>query len=100
MSSFRAVRYRRLALATNDRADANLLLKLADDAIGGCSAPLNGFRPGHSSKMSRRQKQKTSGGRLSGIRSVLYIENVSGTVARRSPLRLHTIFSPPGDHRR
>ena len=31
MSSLRAVRYRKLALATKERADADLLLKLADE---------------------------------------------------------------------
>ena len=45
MSSLRAVRYRKLALASNNRADADLLLKLADE----CDrfARLNGFRRGH-----------------------------------------------------
>ena len=40
MSSVRAVRYRKLALATWDRADADLLLKLADERDRGilCSA--------------------------------------------------------------
>jgi hypothetical protein len=31
MSNARAVRYRRLALASGDKADADLLLKLADE---------------------------------------------------------------------
>jgi hypothetical protein len=31
MSSLRAVRYRKLAFASNNRADADLLLKLADE---------------------------------------------------------------------
>jgi hypothetical protein len=35
MSSLRAVRYRKLALATKDRADADLLLKLADECDRG-----------------------------------------------------------------
>ena len=40
MSSVRAVRYRKLALATKERADADLLLKLADECDRGtlCSA--------------------------------------------------------------
>jgi hypothetical protein len=40
MSSLRAVRYRKLALATRDRADADLLLTLADECDRGilCSA--------------------------------------------------------------
>jgi hypothetical protein len=59
MSNARAVRYRRLALAKKDKAKADLLLKLADEAIGGFSAPLNGVRPGYPAKMSSRQKQET-----------------------------------------
>jgi hypothetical protein len=35
MSSVRAVRYRKLALATKERADADLLLKLADECDRG-----------------------------------------------------------------
>jgi hypothetical protein len=35
MSSLRAVRYRKLALATKDRSDADLLLKLADECDQG-----------------------------------------------------------------
>jgi hypothetical protein len=35
MSSPRAVRYRKLALATKERADADLLLKLADECDRG-----------------------------------------------------------------
>jgi hypothetical protein len=40
MSSLRAVRYRKLALASNNRADADLLLKLAHECDRGilCSA--------------------------------------------------------------
>ena len=40
MSNARAVRYRRLALATNDRADADLLLTLANECDRGmlCTA--------------------------------------------------------------
>jgi hypothetical protein len=40
MSSLRAVRYRKLALATKDRSDADLLLKLADESDRGllCTA--------------------------------------------------------------
>jgi hypothetical protein len=51
MGSARAMRYRRLALATEDRTDASLLLKLADEAIEEFSALLNGFRPGYPDKM-------------------------------------------------
>jgi hypothetical protein len=35
MSSLRAVRYRKLALATKERADADLLIKLADESDRG-----------------------------------------------------------------
>jgi hypothetical protein len=47
MGSLRAVRYRKLALATNNRADANLLLKLADECDRGilCSAKWLSARP-------------------------------------------------------
>ena len=37
MNSVRAIRYRRLALATGDKADADLLLKLADECDRGFS---------------------------------------------------------------
>jgi hypothetical protein len=47
MSSLRAVRYRKLALASRDRADADLLLKLADECDRGvlCSAEWLSARP-------------------------------------------------------
>jgi hypothetical protein len=47
MSSLRAVRYRKLALATKDRADAELLLKLADECDRGvlCAAEWRSARP-------------------------------------------------------
>ena len=47
MSSLRAVRYRKLALASNNRADADLLLKLADECDRGilCSAEWLSARP-------------------------------------------------------
>ena len=40
MNNVRATRYRRLALATGDKADADLLLKLADECDRGilCTA--------------------------------------------------------------
>jgi len=40
MSNARAIRYRRLALATEDKANADLLLKLADECDRGilCTA--------------------------------------------------------------
>ena len=47
MSSIRAVRYRKLALATKERADADLLLKLADECDRGllCTAERLSARP-------------------------------------------------------
>jgi len=47
MSSLRAVRYRKLAIASNNRADADLLLKLADECDRGilCSAEWLSARP-------------------------------------------------------
>jgi len=58
MSNARAVRYRRLALASGDKANADLLLKLADECDRGYSAPLNGLLlAGYPAKMQSRQKQ-------------------------------------------
>jgi hypothetical protein len=47
MSNARAVRYRRLALAEEDRAKADLLLKLADESDRGilCTAEWLSARP-------------------------------------------------------
>jgi hypothetical protein len=47
MSTARAVRYRRLALATGDQANADLLLKLADECDRGmlCTAEWRRVRP-------------------------------------------------------
>ena len=47
MSSVRAILYRRLALATGDKADANLLLKLADECDRGilCTAQWRSAQP-------------------------------------------------------
>jgi hypothetical protein len=49
MSSLRAVRYRKLALATKERADADLLLKLADECDRGllCTAEWISARPSY-----------------------------------------------------
>jgi len=67
MNSVRAIRYRRLALAEEDKAKADLLfLSSQMNAIRGFSAPLNGIRPGHPEKMSSRQKQGTPTRGLSG----------------------------------
>jgi hypothetical protein len=53
MSSARAVRYRRLALAAKVKADADLLLKLADECDRGLLCA-SGVQRGHPSKMSSR----------------------------------------------
>ena len=47
MSSARAIRYRRLALAQEDKATADLLLKLADECDQGllCAAEWRSARP-------------------------------------------------------
>ena len=47
MSNARAIRYRRLALATEDKATADLLLKLADECDRGilCTAEWLSARP-------------------------------------------------------
>ena len=47
MSSARAIRYRRLALATEEKAIADLLLKLADECDRGllCTAEWRSARP-------------------------------------------------------
>jgi len=47
MSNARAVRYRRLALASGDKSDADLLLKLADECDQGllCTAKWASARP-------------------------------------------------------
>jgi len=47
MNNVRATRYRRLALATGDKADADLLLKLADECDRGilCTAQWLSARP-------------------------------------------------------
>jgi hypothetical protein len=47
MNSVRAIRYRRLALASGDRDDADLLLKLADECDRGilCTAEWRSARP-------------------------------------------------------
>jgi hypothetical protein len=74
MSSFRAVDIADWPSPPTTGPMRTYFLSSRMNAIGVCSAPLYGVRPGHLfSKMSSRQKQKTSGGRLSGIHSVLYI---------------------------
>jgi hypothetical protein len=47
MSSARAIRYRRLALAEQDKANADLLIKLADECDRGilCTAQWHSARP-------------------------------------------------------
>jgi hypothetical protein len=87
MSSARAVRYRRLASAAKVKADADLLLKLADECDRGFSAWLNGVRRGHPSKMSSRQKQETPRDGLGGTHSMTDVENLSQTGPPRARQR-------------
>ena len=58
MSSARAIRYRRLALAQEDKAAADLLLKLADECDRGllCTAEWCAARP------SRKNEQPPKAG--------------------------------------
>ena len=60
MSSLRAVRYRKLALATKERADADLLLKLADECDQGllCTAEFLSARPSIENETPRRAGAK------------------------------------------
>jgi hypothetical protein len=65
MNTVRAMRYRKLALAQQDKAVADLLLKLAD-VIGGFSARPNRVRRGHPAEMSSRHRQEMPSSSLSG----------------------------------
>jgi hypothetical protein len=58
MSSLRAVRYRKLALATKQRADADLLLKLADECDRGilCSAEWLSARPSFENELPSKAR--------------------------------------------
>ena len=66
MNSVRAIRYRRLALAEEDKAKADLLLKLAHERDQGLLCTAEWRRPGHPEKMSSPQKQETPTRGLSG----------------------------------
>jgi len=54
VSNARAIRYRRLALASSDKADADLLLKLADECDRGilCTAQWLSARPSRQNEQS------------------------------------------------
>ena len=58
MSSARAIRYRRLALAEQDKATADLLLKLADECDRGVLCTADWL----SAKLSRKNKQPQKAG--------------------------------------
>ena len=60
MNSVRASRYRRLALAQQDKAIVDLLLKLADECDRGFFARLNGVQRGHPAKMTICQQEAPS----------------------------------------
>jgi hypothetical protein len=66
MSNARAVRYRRLALAEEDKAKADLLLKLADECDRGILCTTEWLSARQYRKMSSRQKQETPTRGLSG----------------------------------
>jgi len=59
MSNARAVRYRRLALAEDDPAKADLLLKLADECDRGvlCTAEWCWSRPSRTNEKPLKQKE-------------------------------------------
>ena len=56
MSSARAIRYRRLAFAEQDKANADLLLKLADECDRGilCTAEWLSARPSSENETQRK----------------------------------------------
>ena len=58
MSSARAIRYRRLALAEQDKATADLLLKLADECDRGVLCTADRL----SAKLSRKNEQPPKAG--------------------------------------
>jgi hypothetical protein len=77
MSDARAIRYRRLALAQEDKATADLLLKLSQtNAIEGFSAPLNGVRPGYPAGMSGHQQRETPRRGLGGTHTMTNAETL------------------------
>ena len=69
MSNSRVLRYRRLALASDNKVDAELLLNSQMNAIRDFSAPLNGFRRGHTTHLRSRPKQQPAECCLSGSHS-------------------------------
>jgi hypothetical protein len=68
MSNVRAIRYRRLALASSDKANTDLLLKLADECDQGILCTVDRASDRLPSKMSSRQKRETTSSGLSEIR--------------------------------
>jgi len=58
MSNVRATRYRRLALATGDKADADLLVKLADECDRGilCTAHWLSARPSRQNEQPPKEE--------------------------------------------
>jgi hypothetical protein len=57
MSDACAVRYRGLALASDEKSDAELLLKLADECDRDFLVPSNGRRLSHTTKLRSRPKR-------------------------------------------
>ena len=76
MNSVRAIRYRRLALASGDKADPDLLLKLADE----CDRGLHCVAEWRSAQPSFKNEQAKSGRRQGtawvGPHSMTDVENL------------------------
>jgi len=60
MSNLRAVRYRKLALAAKERADADLLIKLADESDRGilCTTEWLSARPSFENEAPSKAKAR------------------------------------------
>ena len=76
-SAARAIRYRRLALAEQDKATADLLLKLADECDRGVLCTADWLSAKLSRKNEQPQKRETLGSGLSGTHSMTNVEYLS-----------------------
>jgi hypothetical protein len=87
VSNARAVRYRRLALAAKVKADADLLLKLADECDRGllCVAEWRSARP--SFKNEQAKSRRRQGTAWVGPHSMTDVENLSQTGPPRARQR-------------
>jgi hypothetical protein len=73
MSNARAIRYRRLALASSDKANADLLLRLADECDQGilCTAEWRSalpYRPKAEDDRLRFEWEPSKGRKLKGLK--------------------------------